>query len=378
MRIICLLMGWLVLTTVAAADTAPTTERPSAVLNLEPSKEFPRNSEGAFITLKSGKILFVYTQFLGGARDHSPAHLVAIHSDDLGHTWSKEPEIVVPNRGAANVMSVSLLRLKSGRIALFYLLKNSWVDCRPHVQFSGDEGRTWSPPLLMCEAPGYFVMNNDRVIQLKGGRLVAPLASHRTRGTDPHSSRSFDSRAIALWLLSDDDGRTWREADTWVALPVVPTRTGLQEPGVVELADGRLLGWFRTDQGSQFRCVSSDSGRTWTQPEASELQSPTSPASIKLRPGATELVAVWNDHSGKFPMVKARRTPLVVGVSHDSGSTWPQRKLLEDDPDGWYCYTAMHFTEDALLLAYCAGDSKIGGLNRLRIRRVPLNWLPAP
>jgi len=29
------------------------------------------------------------------------------------------------------------------------------------------------------------------------------------------------------------------------------------------------------------------------------------------------------------------------------------------------------------LLAYCAGDSKIGGLNRLRLRRVSLQWLKA-
>ena len=30
-----------------------------------------------------------------------------------------------------NVMSVSLLRLKSGAIAMFYLVKDSLTDCRP-------------------------------------------------------------------------------------------------------------------------------------------------------------------------------------------------------------------------------------------------------
>jgi hypothetical protein len=348
------------------------------VLNLEPTKELPRNSEGAFLTLKDGRVMFAYTQFYGGARDESPARLVAIHSPDQGRTWSAKPEILLENRGAANVMSVSLLRLQNGSIALFYLLKNSWIDCRPCVQFSTDEARTWSEPRLMTTAPGYFVMNNDRVIQLRSGRLIAPLASHRTRGTDPHSSRSFDSRAIAVWLLSDDSGQTWREADTWVALPAVPTRTGLQEPGVVEIADGSLLTWFRTDQGTQFTSRSTDAGRTWSLPEKSDLLSPTSPASIKRRPGSDDLIALWNDHSGQFPLVKGKRTPLVLGLSRDGGRTWPQRQLLEGDPDGWYCYTAMHFTGDALLLAYCAGDSKIGGLNRLRIRRVPLSTLPQP
>lgn len=344
------------------------------VLNLEPTKENPRNSEGAFVTLKSGRIVFIYTQFYGGARDNSPARLAAIHSDDDGRTWTQEPRIIVDNQGGENVMSVSLLRLKSGRIALFYLLKNNWLDCRPHVQFSEDEGETWTKPKLVVAAPGYFVLNNDRVIQTASGRLVMPLAFHRAKGSDPHSSKSFDSRAIAMWYLSDDEGQTWREADTWWALPE-HGRTGMQEPGVAELRPDHLICWARTDQGVQYGCTSKDGGKTWTAPKPTTLKSPTSPASLKMIPGTKNLLAVWNDHSGKFPFPAGKRTPLVLGISPDQTATWRVLKLLEDDPDGWYCYTAIHFTKDAVLFAYCAGDPKIGGLNRLRIRRVDLGWL---
>jgi hypothetical protein len=66
---------------------------------------------------------------------------------------------------------------------------------------------------------------------------------------------------------------------------------------------------------------------------------------------------------------------LVTATSSDGGKTWLHRKLIENDPDGWYCYTAIHFTDDAVLLAYCAGDKKVGGLNRLRLRRISLDWL---
>ncbi|MGV3754620.1 MAG: sialidase family protein [Verrucomicrobiota bacterium] len=341
------------------------------VLNLEPTKENPRSSEGAFVTLKSGRVLFYYTQFYGGAHDNSPAHIVAIHSDDEGKTWSKEPQTIVENKGGENVMSVSLLRLKSGRIALFYLLKNNWLDCRPYVCFSEDETKTWSAPVLMTQAPGYFVMNNDRVIQLATGRLVAPLAFHRAKASDPKTSKSFDSRAITMWLLSDDEGKTWREADSWWAMPQ-NTRSGLQEPGVVELADGSLFSWARTDGGSQFIFRSKDQGKTWTPPAASTLASPVSPASIKRLPGSDKLLAIYNDHSGQFPFPKGKRTPLIAALSADGGATWTQAKALEEDPEGWYCYTAMHYTKDAVLLGYCAGDAKIGGLNRLRIKRVSL------
>ncbi len=282
--------------------------------------------------------------------------------------------MVIENQAGANVMSVSLLRLHSGAIALFYLVKNNLLDCQPVMRLSTDEAESWSEPRPVGAAPGYFVLNNDRVIQLKDGRLVVPVAFHRARASDPKNYRSLDMRAIALWYLSDDEGKSWREADTWWALPA-RTATGLQEPGVVELADGRLFSWMRTDQGAQFGSYSTDGGNSWSLPGATTLASPASPASIKRLSGSTDLLAVYNDHSGRFPFPKGKRTPLVMAISSDGGKTWPRRKAIESDPDGWFCYTAMHFVDDALLLAYCAGDSKIGGLNRLRTRRIAVDWL---
>ena len=349
----------------------------AVVFTIEPSREFPRNSEGSFLALKSGEIRFFYTQFYGGGADDSAARIVSVRSSDGGRSWDAVPRPVVENSGGANVMSVSLLRLKSGRVALFYLIKNSWTDCRPYVRFSNDEGESWSDPKLLIEAPGYFVLNNDRVIQHSSGRLIAPLAFHRARANDARSSRSFDSRAIALWVVSDDDGESWKEAPQWLALPVPGTRTGLQEPGVVELPRGSLLSWFRTDQGVQFESRSADRGNSWTPLLAGELKSPASPASIKCIPGTENLLGIWNDHSGQFPMVKGKRTPLVAALSSDGGKTWVSRKLIEGDPDGWYCYTAIHFVDRAVLLAHCAGDSKVGGLNRLRVRRIDLDWFVA-
>ena len=91
-------------------------------LRLEPTSKNPRNSEGDFIKLKDGRILFVYTHFTEGSGDHASAYLAGRFSDDSGKTWRNEDVMILPNEGGMNIMSVSLLRFTNGKIALFYLL----------------------------------------------------------------------------------------------------------------------------------------------------------------------------------------------------------------------------------------------------------------
>lgn len=378
MKLPRLLLALLALAPLAPAAIAATGN--AITLNLEPTQENPRNSEGSFVALKSGRIAFYYTEFYGGLRDFSDARIVEIHSDDDGRTWSA-PRPVVEKGDALNVMSVSMLRLASGRIAMFYVVKNSGLDSGPWLRLSDDEGETWTEPRRVIDAPGYFVLNNDRIILTSKNRIIVPVAFNRAkrRSLDDKAGTEHinDIRGIAMWFHSDDEGETWTEATSWWGMPV-PSRRGLQEPGVVELADGTLFSWVRTDQGSQFGFHSRDGGNTWTPPVPTSLKSPLSPASIKRFPGSPALLAIYNDHSGRFPFPKNKRTPLVAAVSVDNGQSWPAARLIEDDPDGWYCYTAIHFTRDAVLLAYCAGDSQVGRLARIRIRRIEQSWLPRP
>lgn len=334
------------------------------VVLLPPGPKNPRNSEGDFIHLKDGRLMFLYTHFTSGTSDHAAAHLAARYSRDLGRTWTKTDEKIIGNEGGYNVMSVSLLRLKDGRIALFYLRKNSLTDCRPLLRFSSDEARTWSEPVeVITDEIGYYVHNNDRAIQLESGRLICPVALHHT---PDYAKPDWDGKLMCY--LSDDMGQTWRRSKS-VLRGVKPDgkRITYQEPGVVELQDGRVMMFIRTGEGSQHLSWSEDGGETWSRSVASGIKSPKSPATIERIPGTGNLLMAWNDHSQITPELRGKRTPLAVAVSRDNGETWRKRLVLEDDPNGWYCYTAMDFVGDRVVLGHCAGDRRVGGLNTTQI-----------
>ncbi|WP_343702040.1 sialidase family protein [Chitinophaga sp.] len=331
----CLLLPFL------AANQA--TAQQQLALQLNPGEDNPRNSEGDFITLKNGRILFVYSRYTGtSTSDHAPAYLAGRYSSDGGKTWTKTDEVIVEKEGDMNVMSVSLLRLQNGKIALFYLKKNSETDCIPMLRLSDDEAKTWSAPVpCITDKKGYFVLNNNRVIQLKSGRLLMAVAKHTT------VDGKWQGKANLYSYFSDDNGATWKPGAE------VPNTTDIvtQEPGVIELKDGRIMMFIRASGGYQQLSYSNDKGETWSHIEKSNIQSPLSPASIARIPSTGDLLLVWNNTPGKD------RTPLTIAVSKDEGKTWQHVRNIESDPQGWYCYIAIHFTKKKdVLLGYCAGN----------------------
>jgi len=350
--------------------SAITAEEIEVPLILAPGKDNPRNSEGDFVRLKDGRLLYVYTRFTGGkGSDHDKAELVSRASADDGKTWTKQDQLVVANEGDWNVMSVSLLRLADGGIALFYLRKNSLTDCRPVVRFSNDEAATWSDPVLVIpdRDTGYFVLNNDRVIQLKNGRLIAPVALHNRPGWEKP-----DWQGEITAYLSDDAGKTWKRSTTIQKVhDASGKRITAQEPGVVELKNGEVLMWVRTNAGDQFKSVSTDGGETWPAFEPMGLPSPVSPASIERIPSTGDLVVLWNDHSDLPVAERKARTPFSVATSRDDGITWEKSKTIDPNPLGWFCYTAIEFVGDHVLLGHC----EYPGLRSLQITRAPIDWL---
>lgn len=339
---------------------------PKIVLKLGPSDGNPRNSEGDFIELKDGRILFVYTHYYGkSSSDHATAYLASRVSNDRGKTWSEKDEIVLENEGDMNVMSVSLLRLQTGEIALFYLRKNSSADCIPYMRLSTDEAKTWGNAIpCIVDKNGYFVLNNDRVIQRSDGRLLLAVAQHNT------PSGKFTGKGIVYCYYSDDKGKTWKSSEAIKN----PDDVTYQEPGLVILNDNTILMFIRTNAGTQCFVKSEDGGQTWGKVTKSQLISPVSPATIERIPSTGDLLAVWNNNLSTDQKISKQRIPLNMAISKDEGVSWQKIKILEGDPNGWYCYTAMQFVDDAVMLGYCAG-THLAHLTLTHLTRVELEWI---
>lgn len=350
------------------------------LLDLPPAPGNPRNSEGSFLPLKDGRTLFVYSHFTQGMADDAAAALWALHLDQQGVPGQPREMIPSGENGAMNLMSLTLLRMGNGDVGLFYLQRIGQTRLEMVLRRSGDEGETWSAPTPVTTRPGFFVVNNDRVKRLHDGRIIVPIAEHK-KMLCPDGSVFFDSRAEAVFFVSEDDGYTFTEMPGKGAPPYPDkSASGLQEPGVMEMQDGRLWAWARTDLGAQWEMYSFDGGRHWTPPEPSAFTSPLSPMSVlRLRDG--RLLSIYNPvplYNGRSPQVNGSwnggRTPLAARLSMDDGLTWTEPEALESEPDRGYCYTALlEETGGTVLMAYCAGGPEDGGcLARLRLARLTL------
>jgi len=322
------------------------------------SQAAPRNSEGSLVQLKSGDYLLAWSEFTGGAGDADAAHIEGLVIEAAGEPVRSPYTLVTPPEGAT-AMSASLLRLQDGRLALLYLEKHGLDDCRGEVVFSADEGETWSRPVHCTPGEGYFVIANDRLMQLESGRLLVPASWITGPGGEPYKIRIF---------YSDDAGATWHEAEAGFTCP----KRGAMEPGLLRLPDGRLWLYFRTQLGVAWQSFSKDDGLTWSQPEPSTLPSTEAPQLVRRVPGSTDLLAVVNPHPKLDYDHSGLRRPLQLLVSHDSSKTWHKVGDLEFARPFTYSYPSLLFADGKAFFTYYVADGR--GLS-LKSAIVPLSTL---
>lgn len=357
------------------------------VLFLSTCKENPRNGEGSFIQIKDGRIMFVYTQYYGDSwNDHAVARVAVTYSNDQGETWTTPKVLVEKGKDDLNIMSLSLLRMANGDLGLIYLrkfMKGDNLLCMPFMIRSADEGKTFSQPVACLDKDGYYIVNNDRPIVMKSGRIVIPVTRHGDSGVSLHPG-------YFLACYSDDDGTTWHTSKESVHSPY-DDNTQLQEPGIFELPDGRLWMYCRTSYGFQYQSFSTDGGNTWgpVMP-CFRFTSPDAPMLVKQVGNYT--LSVFNPlgynclREDTEVWGSPKRTPYVCAVSTDGGLSFVDMSitpmnggfkpfvnncyLLEDDTTNSYCYPAIIEVEDGFLVAYYHSGNTDVCLNCTKIIKV--------
>jgi sialidase-1 len=329
------------------------------------SAQFPRHSEGDIEVLRDGRLLLAWSEFEGGFADDARAQIAAKISTDGGRTWG-EKFTLQPNIGRRNVMSVSLVRKRNGELLLFFLRKDAPDDLSVWMRRALREPDQWTTPTRVSSLPGYHVMNNDRVIELSNGRLLAPIAL-------TSDIRKQYTAQKCLCCISNDGGTTWRPGKEQVGLD----GSAAMEPGVVELKDGRILMIIRTSLGYIYTSHSADKGETWSEPKAAPLVAPAAPASITRIPSTGDLLLIWINNPKGAKASWKERTPLSAAISRDDGKTWINQRNIEDDPKGSFGYCSITFAGPRALLTYYdwrdAAQASFQ-LTSLKFRSLPADW----
>lgn len=346
-----------------------------------------RNGEGAFLRLKDGRILYAYTKYYGeGWDDHDPSYIAACYSSDEGESFTESEVFYEKPEDAMNIMSASLLRMENGDLGLIYLQKTRVGDrilCNPYLVRSSDDGKSFGAPLAMIEEPSYYVLVNDRILRTQSGRIIFAVADH-------FSGKSGRPGIIKTYY-SDDDGRSFKKSPGEVHPPYNDS-LGLAEPGIYELAGGKLWLYARTGYGYQYQSFSEDGGLTWSEAKPNHnLTSSSSPMIVRKAKDCT--IAVLNPipWAGTFAIAKEwlphkDRTPFVLIADPTGGEALVKQDFssrvgefmpyvrhccyLEDDRSETYCYPSLIEVEDGLLVAYYFSDGSGKELASSRIKKI--------
>jgi hypothetical protein len=299
-------------------------------------------------------LMFPEGDHYSGCKGKKNNEMLAYRSSDRGRSWQG------PSRPFAVEYSqhgfVPLIARGSTRIYAFgtqpipgkYDWRHGAQENAPiGLRWSDDDGRTWSDVRLIepVNDPGFLGMSVMRMCETTSGAWI--LGSHNGDwSVKPLTTRQY-------LLRSEDRGQTWRvlpdkRPGGWFA----PGFSRMDEGRLIALANGRVLGMFRTPEGHLWTARSDDNGKTWSRPSPSTLVHPDAPPMLfHLSDGKTLVAFHHNRHaqttytglSAKMEGMRDR-SEIWASTSSDEGRTWSEPRFLlanaarPDLPNAWFNY----------------------------------------
>jgi sialidase-1 len=331
----------------------------------------------AVVRAKNGVILAFAEGRVKDCGDDEDIDLVLRRSADGGRTWGPL-QVVSEGNGSTHGNPVPIVDQRTGRVALVSTHNGpapcpNGCDRDPWVQFSDDNGATWSAAREMTEGQRpewnfWYATGPMHGIQLERG---------------PHAGRLVVGASFETWdrvgkhvygthlLYSDDSGVTWnigaetfRDDGTVIA----------QEVTVIELTDGRIYASARergTDPGNRAYAISSDGGETWDAPFRTVPALATTDVQASLLRFSDDRILFSS------PMHPNAREAMGVRSSYDearSFETWNEGKVFYWGPTAYSDMVRLDGDEAALM--YEAGT--VNPYESIRFARFNEAYLDTP
>ncbi|MDT0547849.1 sialidase family protein [Streptomyces lonegramiae] len=345
----------------------------------------------AVVKSKDGTLLAFAEGRVNNCGDAGDIDLVLKRSTDGGRTWGP---LQVINEGAGDTHGnpAPIVDQRTGRIVLASTYNtgrddsqgcNVPCDRTPHLQYSDDDGATWSAPrdlsdsLLPASWNSWYATGPVHGIQLTHGRHRGRLLF--TINTESHDGTRITANHAAL-AYSDDGGDTWRigAVDSW---PVAADGTFRQKPSemtLVEREDGSVYVNGReqdgTDLGHRDFAISRDGGESFTGPFRTipDLYTPQVQGSIlrlrgEDRDGYSRLLFA-------APADPDRRRTMMIRSSWNEGRGWDpvdRGKVVTTDWSGYSDMVAISRDEVGLMYEGGAVDAR----DEIRFARFTEGWL---
>ncbi|AVH55440.1 MULTISPECIES: sialidase family protein [Streptomyces] len=335
-----------------------------------------KTTKGTLLAFAEGRVL--------NCGDAADIDIVVKRSTDGGRTWGPL-QIVNEGGGDTHGNPAPVVDRKTGRILLAETYNTGRTDSgscsvpcdrTPHLQYSDDDGLTWSQPrdlsgeILPPRWNSWYATGPVHGIQLTRGKHAGRLVFGVNTETWNGSRVTANHAAL---ITSDDGGDHWEigATDSW---PIADDGTFRQKPSemtLTERTDGSVLVSGReqdgTDLGHRTQAVSRDGGDSFTAPFVGlpDLYTPQVQGS-SIRLGDRILLACPGDPD--------RRRTMMIRSSYDGGRTWDSVDRGTVVTTDWSGYSDMvHIGGDTLGLMYEGGP--VDARDEIRFARFTEDWL---
>ncbi|MFI6547977.1 exo-alpha-sialidase [Streptomyces prunicolor] len=369
----------------AAQSTAPTPEFDQQVLFKAPQDAgyacfripaIVKTNDGTLLAFAEGRVL--------NCGDATDIDIVVKRSTDDGRTWSPL-EVVNHGGGDTHGNPAPIVDRRTGRVLLAETYNTGRTDSAscsvpcdrtPHLQYSDDDGLSWSQPrdlsdeILPPTWNSWYATGPVHGIQLTRGR-------HKGRLVFGVNTETWDGSRVtannAALIVSDDGGDHWRIGAT-DSYPIGADGTWRQKPSevtLIERTDGSILVSGReqdgTDLGHRAQAVSRDGGDSFTAPfrDLPDLYAPQVQCST-LGVGSRILLSCDADPD--------RRRTMMIRSSYDGGRTWDSVDRGTVVTRDWSGYSDMARVDgDTVGLLYEGGA--VSATDEIRFARFNEAWL---